>query len=93
MAHAGWRREVFPAAGFVHLGGGSSEGFALASPHYLASIRRYYPHPRAAMAVVAMAAVISRIVLFLVISLGFRSPRMLGLQRGFDELLGRLRQA
>jgi N-acetylglucosaminyl-diphospho-decaprenol L-rhamnosyltransferase len=91
MAAAGWRREVLPAARFVHLGGGSSEGFALASPAYLASVYRYYKHPRLALGVVAAAAVLSRLLLRAAIALGFRSPRMHTLERGFGELLTLLR--
>jgi N-acetylglucosaminyl-diphospho-decaprenol L-rhamnosyltransferase len=93
MAQGGWRREVLPAARFVHLGGGSSEGFALASPSYLASVRRYYGRPRLTFAVVRAAATISRLCLLAAIGLGFRSQRIRSLERGFGELLSRLRGA
>jgi N-acetylglucosaminyl-diphospho-decaprenol L-rhamnosyltransferase len=92
IAAAGWRRDVVPAARFVHLGGGSSSSHPLASPHYLNSVRRYYPHPRAAMAVIWVAAVISWVSLRIAISLGLGSERTRALQRTFGELLRRLRR-
>jgi GT2 family glycosyltransferase len=92
MASAGWPREVLPAARFVHLGGGSSDGFALASANYLASVWRYYEHPRAALAVIRLAAVISRVSALVAIRFGFGSERMRNLERGFGELLARLRR-
>jgi N-acetylglucosaminyl-diphospho-decaprenol L-rhamnosyltransferase len=91
IADAGWRREVLPNARFVHLGGGSTGSFALASPHYLASVRRYYPHPRMAMAVIWGATLISLTCLRLVTALGVRSPRVRQLCHGFGELLALLR--
>jgi hypothetical protein len=87
MARAGWAREVLPAASFVHLAGSSSEGFALASPHYLASVCHYYDRPRLALAVIRGAARISRACLRAAIALGFRSQRMRHLEGGFGELL------
>jgi GT2 family glycosyltransferase len=87
MAAAGWEREVLPSARFVHLGGGSSGGFALASPHYLDSVRRYYPHPRLAFAVIWVAALISFVTLRVATALGAGSPRTRQLADGFGELL------
>jgi N-acetylglucosaminyl-diphospho-decaprenol L-rhamnosyltransferase len=87
MAAAGWEREVLPSARFVHLGGGSSGGFALASPHYLDSVRRYYSHPRLAFAVIWVAALISFVTLRIATSLGAGSPRTRQLADGFGELL------
>jgi N-acetylglucosaminyl-diphospho-decaprenol L-rhamnosyltransferase len=87
MAAAGWRREVLPSAHFVHLGGASSDGFALASPHYLASVRRYYPHPRLALATIWLAAGISFVALRLVTALGGGSPRTRKLAAAFGDLL------
>jgi N-acetylglucosaminyl-diphospho-decaprenol L-rhamnosyltransferase len=87
MAAAGWGREALPDARFVHLGGGSSGGFTLASPHYLASVRRYYPHPRLAFAVIFIAALISFTTLRLATALGAGSPRTRQLADGFAELL------
>jgi GT2 family glycosyltransferase len=87
MARAGWRREVLPAARFVHLGGASSESFALASPHYLASVRRYYPNPRLALAVIWLAALISFATLRLVTALGGGSQRTRALAGAFGDLL------
>ena len=92
IAAAGWRRDVLPAARFVHLGGGSSSSYPLASPHYLASVRRYYTHPRAAMAVIWVAAVISRLSLRSAIALGLGSERTRALERAFGELLTLLRR-
>jgi N-acetylglucosaminyl-diphospho-decaprenol L-rhamnosyltransferase len=87
MAAAGWGREVLPEARFVHLGGASSGGFALASPHYLESVRRYYPHPRLARAVIFIAALISFVTLRVATALGAGSPRTRQLADGFGELL------
>jgi GT2 family glycosyltransferase len=91
MARAGWDRAVLPSARFTHVGGASSSGFALASPHYLASVWRYYDHPRVALAVIGAAATISRIAVLAAIGLGFDSERMRSLDRGFGELLALLR--
>jgi GT2 family glycosyltransferase len=91
MQAAGWSREVLPSARFVHLAGASSEGFALASPNYLASVCRYYEHPRLALAVIGLAATISRVSLLTAIGLGLGSERVRELERGFAELLGLLR--
>jgi N-acetylglucosaminyl-diphospho-decaprenol L-rhamnosyltransferase len=93
LAAAGWGREVVPSARFTHLGGGSSGGFALASPHYLASVRRYYPHPRAALAVVWVAAGISLVSLRAALALGRGSPRTRELAAGFSAVLGQLPRA
>jgi N-acetylglucosaminyl-diphospho-decaprenol L-rhamnosyltransferase len=92
MAATGWQRAVLPSAFFTHVGGASSTGFALASPYYLGSICRYYDHPRMALAVVRVAALISRITVLAVIKLGLGSERMHNLDRGFAELLGLLRR-
>lgn len=87
MAAAGWEREVLPSARFVHLGGGSSGSFALASPHYLASVRRYYPHPRLALAAIWAGALISFATLRTATALGLGSPRTAQLTDGFASLL------
>jgi N-acetylglucosaminyl-diphospho-decaprenol L-rhamnosyltransferase len=87
MAAAGWRREVLPRARFVHLGGASSDSFALASPHYLASVRRYYPHPRLALATIWLAASISFVTLRAASALGGGSPRTRQLAGAFGDLL------
>ncbi len=92
MAAAGWERAVLPCARFTHVGGASSSAFALASPHYLASVCRYYERPRLALAVIRVAAVLSRLTVLVVIGLGFDSERMRTLERGFGELLHRLRE-
>jgi GT2 family glycosyltransferase len=92
IAQADWRREVLPYARFVHLGGGSSAGFALASPHYIASVCRYYPRPRLAMAVIWIATLISLCALRLIAALGVRSPRTRQLTDGFERLLALLRR-
>jgi N-acetylglucosaminyl-diphospho-decaprenol L-rhamnosyltransferase len=92
MAAAGWQRAVLPAAHFVHLGGASSDSFPLASPHYLASVRRYYPHPRLAVATIWLAASISFLALRLVTALGGGSPRTRQLAAAFGELLRLLRR-
>ncbi len=92
MAHAGWERAVLPCARFTHIGQASSTGFALASPHYLASVWRYYDHPRLALAVIWVAAVLSRMTARAVIGFGFDSERMRNLERGFGELLALLRR-
>ncbi len=91
MAAVGWERAVLPSAQFTHIGGASSSGFALASPYYLASICRYFKHPRAALGVVRVAAATSRLSLLVAIALGFGSERIRNLERGFGELLGLLR--
>jgi N-acetylglucosaminyl-diphospho-decaprenol L-rhamnosyltransferase len=91
MAAAGWDREVLPSARFVHLGGGSSGGFALASPHYIASVRRYYAHPRLALAVIWAAALISFATLRAATAFGLGSPRTRQLATGFGALLMLLR--
>lgn len=90
IARAGWRREVLPDARFVHLGGGSTGGFPLASQHYLTSVRRYYTHPRLALAVIRVAALISFFSLRLLTALGVRSARVRQLAEGFGELLALL---
>jgi N-acetylglucosaminyl-diphospho-decaprenol L-rhamnosyltransferase len=87
IAACGWGREVLPDARFVHLGGASSDGFALASPHYLASVRRYYDHPRLALAVIWVAALISFATLRLATALGAGSERTRQLTDGFATLL------
>jgi N-acetylglucosaminyl-diphospho-decaprenol L-rhamnosyltransferase len=86
MAAAGWRRDVVPAACFVHLGGGSSSSSPLASPHYLESVRRYYRRPRAAMVTIRVAAAISLVSLRAAHTLGMGSQRTRSLQRTFGEL-------
>lgn len=90
IAGAGWRREVLPEARFVHLGGGSTGGFPLASVHYLESVRRYYPHPRLAMAIIRVATLISLFSLRLLTAFGIHSPRVRQLADGFDELFALL---
>jgi GT2 family glycosyltransferase len=92
MAASGWARAVLPDARFVHIGGASTGGFTLASPHYLASVRRYYPHPRLAFAVIRLAAWISYLTLRPAIALGRGSPRTRQLADGFGELLKQLRR-
>jgi N-acetylglucosaminyl-diphospho-decaprenol L-rhamnosyltransferase len=92
MAAAGWERVVLPSARFTHIGGSSTSGFALASPHYLASVCRYYDHPRVALAVIRVAATVSRVTALAVIRMGFDSQRMRNLERGFGELLALLRR-
>jgi N-acetylglucosaminyl-diphospho-decaprenol L-rhamnosyltransferase len=91
MAATGWEIAVLPSARIAHVGGASSRGFALASPYYLASVYRYFDHPRAALAVIRVAAAISRICALAAIRLGFDSERVRRLERGFGELLGLLR--
>lgn len=91
MAARGWQREVLPAARFVHLGGASSESFPLASPHYIDSVRRFYPHPRLALATIWAAALISLVALRLVTALGGGSPRTRQLAGAFGDLLRLLR--
>jgi N-acetylglucosaminyl-diphospho-decaprenol L-rhamnosyltransferase len=92
IAQAGWPREVVPAARFTHLGGASSSSHPLASPHYLDSVRRYYPHPRAAMATIRVAATISLASLRAAIALGLGSQRTQELEPAFAELLELLRR-
>jgi N-acetylglucosaminyl-diphospho-decaprenol L-rhamnosyltransferase len=92
MAAAGWERAVLPSARFTHIGGSSSSGFALASPDYIASVCRYYDHPRVALAVIRVAAVLSRATALAVLGMGFESERMRNLERGFGELLVLLRR-
>ncbi|HST56325.1 MAG TPA: glycosyltransferase family 2 protein [Solirubrobacteraceae bacterium] len=87
IAAAGWAREVLPAARFVHLGGASTGGFPLASPHYIASVRRYYPRPRLALAVIWAAALISFFTLRIATALGRGSPRTRQLADAFGDLL------
>lgn len=87
MAAAGWEREVLPDAHFVHLGGSSSEGFPLASPHYLASVLRYYPHPRLALATIWVATIISLLTLRAAVALRLASPRTRQLADAFGDLL------
>lgn len=92
IARSGWRLEVLPDASFVHLGGGSGGGFALASPHYLASVRRYHSSPRLAMAAIWLGTLISIASLRLAIALGWRSPRVRQLADGFARLPAALRR-
>jgi N-acetylglucosaminyl-diphospho-decaprenol L-rhamnosyltransferase len=92
MAGAGWGREVLPSASFTHIGGASTGSFALASPHYLASLRRYYAHPRLAFAVIWLAALISIAALRPVTALGRGSERTRQLSDGFSDLLRQLRR-
>jgi N-acetylglucosaminyl-diphospho-decaprenol L-rhamnosyltransferase len=91
MAATGWELAVLPSARVTHVGGASSKGFALASSHYLNSVCRYFDHPRMALAVIRVAAVISRICALAAIRLGFDSERTRNLERGFGELIGQLR--
>lgn len=91
MAAAGWERAVLPSARFTHIGGASSTGQALASPYYLASICRYFEHPRLALGVIRVAAAVTRISVLAAIGLGFDSERLRGLNSGFGELLWLLR--
>jgi GT2 family glycosyltransferase len=86
LAGTGWRREALPEARFIHVGGGSTGSFPLASPHYLASVRRYYARPRLAMATIRVAALISFLSLRLLTALGVNSPRVRQLADGFDNL-------
>jgi N-acetylglucosaminyl-diphospho-decaprenol L-rhamnosyltransferase len=93
IAEAGWRREAVPAARFTHVGGASSAGsFPLASPHYLDSVRRYYPRARAAMATIRVAATISLLSLRMAAALGLGSERTHELEPAFAELLELLRR-
>jgi GT2 family glycosyltransferase len=91
MAGAGWELAVLPSARVTHVGGASTKGFALASSYYLNSVWRYFDHPRMALAVIRIAAVISRNTALAGIRLGFDSERMRNLERGFSELLAQLR--
>lgn len=86
IARAGWRIDIVPDAVFVHLGGGSSSAYPLASPAYLESVRRYYARPRAAMAVVRAAGVISLVSLRLARRLRPRSEKLAALERAFTDL-------
>jgi len=90
MARAGWERALLPAARFTHLGGASTSGFALASPHYIASACRYHNHPRAVLVVIWVAALISRAAALVCIRLGSDSQRMRNIEHGFAELLALL---
>lgn len=92
IAQASWRREVVPTARFTHLGGASSSSHPLASPHYLNSVRRYYSHPRAAMAAIWVAATISLASLRVATALGLGSERTQALEPAFAELLKLLRR-
>jgi GT2 family glycosyltransferase len=89
MAGAGWERAVLPCARYTHIGGGSSSGFALASPYYLASVRRYFPRPRMAVAVMWIASLTAFVALRLG-AIGLRSQRLNELADGHRQLLGRL---
>jgi GT2 family glycosyltransferase len=90
ITRAGWRIDIVPDAVFVHLGGGSSSSYPLASPAYLESVRRYYPRPRLAMAVVRVAGLISLVSLRLAHRLRPRSDKLAALERAFSELRRRL---
>lgn len=92
IARAGWQRDVVPAARFTHLGGASSESHPLASPHYLDSVRRYYRHPRAALATIRVAATISLVSLRIAGALGLGSERTRALTPAFAEVLKLLRR-
>ena len=91
IAAAGWGREVVPGARFTHLGGGSSDSFALASPNYLRSIGLYYPRPRASRAVIWMAAVLSLVALRVALALGAGSQRTRRLAAAYGDLIRLLR--
>jgi N-acetylglucosaminyl-diphospho-decaprenol L-rhamnosyltransferase len=91
MAAAGWRRDVVPAARFEHLGGGSSSSSPLASPHYLQSVRRYYPRPRTALATIRLASAISLLSLRTAHALGLGSARTRALEQTFAQLRAILR--
>jgi GT2 family glycosyltransferase len=52
IAERGWEIHLEPAARVRHIGGASSDGPAVASPHYIASVERYFsgaPAARRAM--------------------------------------------
>ena len=83
---AGWRIDIVPHAVFVHLGGGSSSFYPLASPAYLDSVQRYYPRPRAAFAVIRVAGLISLVSLRLARRLRPRSERVAALEQSFAQL-------
>ncbi len=89
MAGAGWARAVLPSARYTHIGGASSSGFALASPYYLASVRRYFPRPRLAVAVMWMAS-LTAFVPLRVGAVVLRSQRLKALADGHRQLLARL---
>jgi N-acetylglucosaminyl-diphospho-decaprenol L-rhamnosyltransferase len=94
IAAAGWRIDVVPDAVFVHLGGGSSSSYPLASTAYLDSVERYYPRPRLALAVVRVAGLISLVSLRAALLLRLGSPKLRELYETFRQLraeLGRRR--
>jgi GT2 family glycosyltransferase len=96
IAAAGWRIDVVPEATFTHVGGGSSSVPPLASPAYLDSIERYYRRPRAAIAVVRVAGLLSLGSLRVARALRLGSPRLAELNAAFTQLhaeLGRRRRA
>jgi N-acetylglucosaminyl-diphospho-decaprenol L-rhamnosyltransferase len=91
IAEAGWRRDVVPAATVVHLGGGSSGGFPLASPHYLASVRRYFGASRSTGAIMWIGSALSALTLGAAVRLGVRNPAIVAQAHGYRRVLQRLR--
>ncbi|UTI65046.1 glycosyltransferase family 2 protein [Paraconexibacter antarcticus] len=89
---AGWAVDAVPDAFFTHLGGGSTGTFALASPHYLDSVARYYPRPRLALATLTVAGAISAVSLRTALALGLGSPRLRQLSEAFTALGVELRR-
>jgi N-acetylglucosaminyl-diphospho-decaprenol L-rhamnosyltransferase len=83
---AGWRIDIVPDAAFVHLGGGSSSSYPLASPAYLDSVARYYPRPRAALTVIRVAGLISLVSLRVARRLRPGSRKIAALEESFASL-------
>lgn len=92
IAAAGWRIDVVPQAVFVHLGAATASGSPLRWPAYLASVKRYYPRPKLAIAVLHLATVISLISLRVALKLRLGSPGLRDLQTMFRELRATLTQ-
>jgi N-acetylglucosaminyl-diphospho-decaprenol L-rhamnosyltransferase len=89
---AGWAVDIVPAADVVHLGGGSSGNFPLASPHYLDSVARYFAGSRRSRAIIAAGSLTSWLVLSAGVRLGLGNDRVAFQARGYREVLHELRR-
>ena len=81
LSAAGWRVLQVPGAKITHLGGGSSSGYGFASPHLIASLRRYFGGSRALDAVIVAGALISLVAARAACVLRPREPRYRELSR------------
>jgi len=91
IAAAGWEVHLEPGARVTHLGGGSGAGLAFASPHYVASVRRYFGGRRATPWVMGTAALLSLAATSVAARLRPGDPRLAEHARAYRRVLALLR--